>query len=358
MNTKLSVVAAVVLVGVGVVYYVKSRPGHMTISSEADLQIIEQTATNPKDKTSAPQIRNLQTAPRTPIVAKAEEQVSPACTEFFNELRGLSLDSAFKSGKPTLPLGQNCNNPPEALKAFQEQYLKECSHVASGILSKNAEERTQQLGGCFGAANFYRATITDYLSRDQEIKDINDPKVLADILTARLTNDPKTAAEAAERLLELEPNLPTVAKTAAFARFLDASSTAKGDSRNSAWNKVDDALSVAKKNNPKDASMVEMELTSLVLRNADPAITRNQIETYRETYPDVVDYLLSWMDYRSNNKEAAIDRLKTIQSRGSKDPRIPQTIVKVQNGEKEAFSVAITMPADVLAPQPNPPAAE
>jgi hypothetical protein len=309
----------------------------------------------PPPELPSPRLQALRQGPREPLAPKAGEKVSPECVSFWTSLRSLNLDESFRFPPKamSLPPAGPCGSPPQALAAAQERYARDCAGVQQ--MYRPEMDQAQWMAAvspCYMAVSLYRANLTEWLTKDQKLSDITDPKVLSDKLAARLFENPAGAADVAERLLELEPELYPAAKVAAVSRFLEAQTEGGGDTRNPVWNKLEDAIARMKKMNPSDPTATEMEIVAEIMRSQDPAGMRNRIEALREKNPALADYFTAWMEYKGNNTEGAVRLLEAMIAKGNQDPRVRQTLARIQKGEKDAFQMQISFPMEMIAPAP------
>ncbi len=305
----------------------------------------------------SPRMQALQRAPRQPLQVKPEDKVAPECVAVWTKLRALNLSEAFTfPPKPeALTDVSGCGTPPLAVASVHARYLQDCKDMKQRFRAEmTGQEWSQAVAPCYMAATLYRATLTDWMTRDQKLSDITDPQVLSDKLAAKIFTDPGTAAEVAERLLEVEPDLYPAAKISAVARLMDAEGRAKGDPANPIWGKLDDRLAEAAKRNPNDRSLVELEFVSEMLRARDPRDLDAKLQTLKEKNPALADYYGACIENKTGNQEEAIRRLQEMIARGTRDPRIAATLDKMQKGMKDACQSTFTFPIDAVGAPPTP----
>ncbi|MFM8269546.1 MAG: hypothetical protein ACKN9V_05090, partial [Pseudomonadota bacterium] len=98
------------------------------------------------------QMRVLYQAPRDPIAVQNQEG-SPECVQFWNELRGFDL-SRQQSELPDLKAmtkSDKCGSVPAPLKNVHDHFNKTCGPNANS-------------SQCLIALYFYRAALTDFLT--------------------------------------------------------------------------------------------------------------------------------------------------------------------------------------------------
>jgi len=291
--------------------------------------------------------RELYSAARTAPAAKptASPDADPACTDLWSKVQELDLDKNFHGGpnpeKP-FPTAGACQVTPPALKAAHDQFNTYCGNMPN---LKTPEQWAMAAPQCQAAALLYRARIADWNTRDVPLKDLTDPKILADKLMAKFTDNPAQAAEVAERLLEVDPKLDFAAKAAAMSRFMDAQGMPAGKDADARFDKAMDNVGkmerANRENGKSSADTDELKLLILQRRNpANPQLFRDEAVRLFETKPGlwVGPYYAAWAEHLMGNKEKTTEWL----SRCSGDARCRQSSGLLQSGETNAFQSHVT----------------
>lgn len=273
--------------------------------------------------------KELYTAPRTALTpAPGQPAPSEACLKLWNDLRGMDLAQADLA----LPAASGCDKLPPELTRWHDQYLQQCA----GARSHACEE----------ALYGYRAAATELLTKDVPLRDISDPKVLTDKMLARLQSDGKAAgiAEAAERLLELDPDMPYAARASAMSRLEDAQATAAGKPTDPHWQKVDEALDRASRGKDDPQPYLETKLYAENVRYADPQRLRESAAEISRAHPalGVGPYHEAWAEHQAGNRERAVELLREAIRRQPQDPRFQGTLDSIKKGEAQPFQVNLS----------------
>ncbi len=353
---KAILIVALVLGTVAVLWLLKPGPAAVVSPPQAAAPLVPPGVAVPQ--MPSPRMQALQQSPREPFQPKPADNLSPECVGLWNSLRAMNLSDAFAfppKAEVALPEGSRCAEMPPVLLVAHQKYLQDCKDVKEKYRpGMQAMEFANSVAQCFLAASIYRATIGDWLTRDKSLNEITDPKELSDKIAARVFTDPGSAADAADRLLELEPDLYPAAKIAAVSRFMEAQSKAGADPQSELWNKAQDARDRAGKMDPNDPDMTEMELAEEMLKAKDARGMRNRLESLRERNPDLSDYYMSCLEHKTGNSPAAIKILQDMQARRSPEPRVGPTLQKIQAGEKQACQTQVSFPVDAVGTPPTP----
>jgi tetratricopeptide (TPR) repeat protein len=278
----------------------------------------------------APQLpqprKELYTAPRTPIAPPRAMGISTACAQFWDGLRGLDL-----SQKDThFPSAAGCELMQPTLQKWHKLYLEAC--------------KVGRTDACDEALYGYRAAVTDSLTEQVPLAEISDPRVLTDKMVARLLREngsPADVADVAERLLQLDPDMPQAARAAAVSR-LSAAQSAAGKPDDPLWKKVDEALEQEGRSIEADPrSYYETRLYAENLRYSDPERLRERAEEISKQRPElgVGPYHEAWAEFDSGHKQRAIEMLQEAIRREPGDARFRATLENLQRGDTQPFQV-------------------
>ncbi len=275
----------------------------------------------------------------------APTDADPACRALWTRVLELDLNKNFQGGpladKPFPTVGE-CKVTPAALKAAHDQFVTYCGNLPQ---LKTPEQWAMAAPQCQAAALLYRARIADWNTRDVPLKEITDPKVLADKLMAKFTDNPAQAAEVAERLLDVDPKLGFAAKAAAMGRFMDAQGSAAGKDTDAKFDKALDNVGKMERADREGgrtgADTDELKLLIQQRRNpTNPQLFRDEAVRLAETKPQlwVGPYYAAWGEHKLGNQEKAAEWL----SRCAGDARCRQTSGLLKSGDPQAFQSHVT----------------
>lgn len=280
-------------------------------------------------------------APRAPVKVE-DPAIEPACKTLWADLGGLDLKEAlgYPPRRVEIPAGDKCAGLPKKLDEKHKAFLAACGPFLNDPEKVSSAEWKAKAPQCQMAAFFYRAAVTDYLTKDEKLSDIKDPKVLADKLMNQFADNPKRAAEVAERLLEVEPGFYPAAKAVAMSRFMDAQERAGGDTKNPVWDQVKKDLDRASQMNPEDRKQqTELALLTELRRNNDPVKLGAQAERVARDLPNDAGgpYYAAWAAHLRGDKSSSINWLEEAMKRSPSDERLRESYEKVKRGEVDAF---------------------
>lgn len=287
-------------------------PRETGVPVEEKHSILPQKAVGPPPPARQTEIKRLYQEPRKVEIPQNNE-ISAACRAFWNTLMALDLKSLDK-----LPSPQSCEPPPD-LANHQANYLQFC------LTKKDTKQ-------CQSALFFYRAYLTEFLTKDSRVDQISDAKVLVDKLFARFLVNPIAAAEVADRMLELYPDYYPAAQAAVLSRLLDLlKGEAKPNPDSPEFNRVLDGIERLGQMNPSDPQNGELEL---LMKTMDPNNTsqavRDRLDYLERTSPSMAAYYLAWAEYRDQNADKGWEALSRAHQLAPNDDRINETIKRIK----------------------------
>lgn len=266
--------------------------------------------------------KELFTAPRAAIQPAQSVVVSEACKQLWNGLRALDMSQKDRR----LPSPAGCEKLPGNLGTWHEAYQRACANPTS----------TE----CEIALYDYRAAITEELTKDTPLNQINDSKVLTDKMLARLRAPQMNAAavaDVAERLLETEPNMPQAARAAVSMRIQSAASEAIGKPDDPRWKQVDEALEKASRTQEGNSrTLMEAKLISDHLRYPDPERAGQEAESLSRQHPNlgVGPFHQAWSAFDKGDRKRAEELLIEAARR---EPRYGQALNELRSGSEHPF---------------------
>lgn len=277
------------------------------------------------------QVAVLYQAPRDPISGSGQEG-TPECIEFWNALRGFDLtrgQTEFPDIKAVTKSGR-CNSVPAVLKNLHDHFNKTCG----------PNENSAQ---CLVALYYYRAGLTDFLTRNLKIEQINDPKVLIDKMLANREINPELSVRAAEKLSELEPSLYEPRKAQVLGRLYMATKEASG-ANGDAWGKLDEAIRRAKELGNSDPELLEAELMSELFRSNNMVRAQEKAKEAAEDFPNQWrgPYFAAWALFKDGRGQEALDYLVEAQRRDPGNARVKEALEGIKKGDANPFKGGIS----------------
>jgi len=283
-------------------------------------------------------------------------EVDPACSALWKSLEPLDLDKNFQAGpnpeKPFPTIGA-CATLPPYLAAAHDQFAQYCGGMAQ---LKTPAEWAMAAPQCQAATLLYRAKITDWNTRNVPLKEITDPKILADKLMAKFTDNPAGSAEAAERLLEVDPKLGFAAQASAMGRFMDAQGSGTGKETDDKWDKATQAVTkmdqLRREAGQAGADAEELKLLISQRKNPNPTVFRDEAVKLAETNPRswVGPYYAAWGEHLLGNADKAREWLETCARSLPHDPHCRQAKGNLASGQPHIFQSHVTIGLNPLAP--------
>ncbi|NBX77086.1 MAG: hypothetical protein EBQ92_11065 [Proteobacteria bacterium] len=319
-----------ILIGCGIVVSVlvlwwglAQAPEVQAPQSEADAEV---RAQENREKMAV-----LYQAPRDAIGGEGKE-VTPECLEFWNTLRGFDLtrgQSEFPDIKAATK-SERCSSVPPALKNLHDHFNKTCGPKANSAQ-------------CLVALYYYRAGLSDFLTRNLKVEQINDPKVLIDKMLANREINPELSVKAAEKLSELEPSLYEARKAQVLGQLFLATKQASG-ANGDAWGKLDDAIRRAKELGNSDPELLEAELMSELFRSNNTARAQEKAKEAAEDFPNEWrgPYFAAWALFKDGRGQEALDYLVEAQRRDPGNARVRETLEGIKKGDANPFKGGIS----------------
>lgn len=293
-------------------------------------------------------MKRLFEAPRVrmnPIEGKTA--VERDCLAFWVILRGIDLNEISLSPENVsqIPNPGPCNSVPEGMENEHERFLNSCSGL---VRHMDRNEWKTKIAQCRMAILFYRAKITDWRLRDTALDQVEDPKVLIDIMMANFMENPKRTADAGTQLLKLEPGLVSIAHATAMSRFFDAQS-AVGKPGDAKWVLYSQAFGVySRLSDAGDPRVLEMDLVAARHMEQDAEKLANKAEVVARQYPELGlgPYHQGWAWFIKGNRVRAIEAVKEALRLEPGNTRFQETIEKLRTGDEEPFRVDLYFPLD------------
>lgn len=278
-----------------------------------DHAILPDKVAGPVPAARQAEIKKMYREPRKMEIPEKPE-ISSACRSLWSSLMALDLIEIDK-----LPLLGGCE-PPTDLANYQKNYREAC-------LEKKDTK------ACYSAAFFYRAYVTEFLTRDQRIDQISDTKILLDKLFAKFLTNPISAAEVADRMVELLPDYYPAAQAAVFSRLLDL---LKGDLKpnpdSAEFKRVADGLEKLRQMNPDDPQNVELDLFMASLKQDSAQQVKDLTAAFEKgsANPAVTAYYIAREQYKLGNAEAGAQWFAKARELAPNDQRMKETADKIK----------------------------
>jgi hypothetical protein len=228
----------------------------LTSVSDSSIENSEDTAADDLLRENRQQMAMFYQTPRQALTMKADLG-SEECRQFWSAIRELDLrvqQDEFPDIKQATN-SEKCTQVPASLKSLHDHFNKVCGKSTD----------SQQ---CLVALYYYRAALTDLMTKDIPLGQINDPKIVIDKMLANREINPVFSIQAAERLAELEPKLYEAKKAQVLGRLYLSSRNKEGSSE-ADWQALDKAISQAREMSETDPELIEAELLSELFRASD-----------------------------------------------------------------------------------------
>lgn len=265
-------------------------------------------------------------APREAL-EMGKDQGTKECIEFWSSLRGLDLrleQEGFPDVKQVTK-SDLCASVPPALKNLHDHFNKVCGKDA-------------QTAQCLVAVYYYRAALTDLLTKNQPVEKINDPKVLIDKMLANREVNPLLSVKAAERLSELEPGLYEARKAQVLGRLFMASQN-KSSLNDQDWKELETSIERAKELGESDPELLEAELLGTLFREEDGKKALERAKEVAEDYPQEWrgPYYAAWALFKEGKGQESLDFLMEAYRRDPDNKRVKQALEGVKKGDANPF---------------------
>jgi len=321
MNKKWIVGLGFIFIGALFYGFQKGNKGSEISSHQDDLRLRNKKA-----------VSEVIESPRDPIVPP-QANLTPECKTFFGNLRALDL-----KGEKTLSAitEHQCQKVPEALTSLHSFFESQCKGKTE---SKN----------CLLAIYHYRAALTDFFTRDLPLSEIRDPRVLFDKMVANRSVAPEISLKAAERLVELKPDLYEAYKVQILQNLFIASQNPQGNSVD--WNKLETVLEKASVLNSQDPELLEAEMMVHLFRSSDPKNLQDRAKQITEDYPQDWrgPYYLAWGLFNEGRGQEAVEYLMEAKRRDQANPKIDKALEGVKNGKAKPFEAGLSFSDSNLA---------
>ena len=277
------------------------------------------------------QMAVLYRAPRDAISPEGKD-VTQECLEFWNTLRGFDLSRGQTEFPDIKSASKNerCSSVPAALKNLHEHFSKTCGSDANSAQ-------------CLVALYYYRAGLSDFLTRNLKVEQINDPKILIDKVLANREINPELSAKAAEKLSELEPSLYEARKAQVLGRLYQATKEAPAGNSD-IWGKLDEAIQKAKELGNSDPELLEAELMSELFRSNNTAHAQEKAKEASEDFPNEWrgPYYAAWALFKDGRGQEALDYLVEAQRRDPGNVRVKEALEGIKKGDTKPFKGGIS----------------
>lgn len=307
----------------------------VTWVSPGDHSILAKKVFGPLPAARQAEFKKMYREPRK-VEIPDELEISPACRTLWAAIMVSDLREIEK-----LPQLQDCKPPPN-LATHQDNYRQHC-------LDKKDTK------ACHNAAFFYRAYLTEFLTIDLRVDQISDPKILLDKLFAKFLTNPLSAAEVADRLLELQPDYYPAAQAAVLSRIFDLfKKDAKPSPESPELHRVANGIERLSQMNPSDPQNVELVMLVDSIGENSAERVRERAEAFEKESPNsaMAAYYLAWAEYKLQNAEGGARWLAQAQRIAPNDQRINDTVAKVranpnfykskENKERSAFTATFS----------------
>lgn len=346
------------LVGTVLVFFLKDRIVPAVPLPMAPAQVGPNGLPKPRPLSEdEKRLRALAATKRPPLPEKTPEELTPECREFFNGLRDVQIAKMLDNARELpmkepelLPTGKGCNDVPGPLDEVHKQYTTFCAGVSKNDLIAKTDD--PKITMCRETMMLYRGKLTDWATRDTALKDIADMTILSDKLLANFRENPVAAAEAAERMLELDPTLHQAAKASMLGRLRDAAS--KNNPQHPAWDRSQDSFEKVKKgesSNPNE--MIEAEFMMDHMRYKDPerAVQKGSELTAKNPTSGTGPYVQAWAEVRRGNKEAARALIQEAIRREPNNRKFQETLAKGMGERDFQIGIGFTDPSQAVHQQ-------
>ncbi len=292
---------------------------------------------------------------RTPILPKKEDHIPQVCADYFSAVRGIDLKvlKIYPPKSVPIPRPDQCKDLPKSLVELNKHYLEACA-----VLTKSSEELTEKIWfasvpPCATAVFHFRAELTQFLTREMSIEDLEDPKILLDKMMATMSDkDYRTNLAVASRLLELEPSLVPAIQSQVLSRLMLAQTEARGNPNDPKWTEVEQGLQkLAELGGANSKQVLEWQLLISISRNPDPEEVRRYAERMAAQYPEwgLPYYYQAWMLYPKDSTGAK----KMLEQAHQKDPedlRIKETMEKMNRKDPSPFrnDFTVSFPKEIF----------
>lgn len=292
--------------------------------------------------------KTLLNEPRPPVVEPQLVKVSSSCSKVWDQIQSLTT-SDFENLK--FPSISACQNVPAEFSVVTMKYIDACKKLNEGAVLTDREK-----SDCRAALYTYRATITDYNTREENIDQISDLRVLIDKLISSFNAgvDPDTdrILRVAERIHRLEPDLYEPMKAIVVAKF-DPIFKGERDPVRLAdtFAAIEKAAAEAEEFNTADPDLWEAKFLARSRLGQDLDRADQVVDDMRRVkgLEGLSDYFQAGIEWRRGNAELAASLLDRALKRDPKNERYLATQEKMKDakpGAKELFSSSVRFSFD------------
>jgi tetratricopeptide (TPR) repeat protein len=325
--------------------------GHQTTTNLDDVTpLIQEVNALRPEKPVPTGIKALIAHGHAPLPIPRRERVSGACENSWQQLRGLDLtkltnDAASLS---SIPLGRDCKSVPAALTTRKAAFEARCAPSTEG---------GPKLADCYEALVRYRMAITDWLTKDTPLTEINDPAVLAEKAMSRAFEAPAHALDVTAKLQKILPDAYPVAHLGYLAYFAHAESTASGDPENPKWKEAHERLAHLKTlagANPEE--IFELEADLAIVQTQSPDKVRTLARAYAEEHPrsGLPYYFMGWADFNDGDRESALAHFKEAAEREPLERRFAEAWTRAKTAKPgqgvKIIKPQVAVPRDLIEP--------
>lgn len=311
--------------------------------------VVKKVAASPAKMQASKKLSSeLLETPREPIKESPKVKISAECSKTWNDIQALKSEDFQNLKFPNL---SSCQNVPAQFSQVMMQYLNACKNVLNGGVDLPNREKND----CRSAMYTYRATITDYLTRDQPIDQVSDLRVLIDKLIASFGAgdlDTDRMLEAAERIHHLAPELYEPLKAMVVARFGPIFKGEKDPVRLAeAFASIEKSVQEAEEFNSADPDLWEARFLARSRLGQDLDRADQVVSEMRQVkgLEGLSDYFQAGVEWRRGNAEVASQFLERAIKRDPENERYLDSREKMKAakpGAKDVFQSSIRFSFD------------
>lgn len=291
----------------------------------------------------------------------AAAPLSAACRSYLGTVQAFDA-RAFAAGDDpgALPLvSRDCASLPDRLQQLHANFLEACRRFENAARGGAEQGREEARKDCALAHTFYRAAITDFLTDKQPLAAITDRHVLEDKTIARFSRDAEAAAQAAERLLEVDPNDTSAAEVAATTRLVAAlRANQDGPLDATTADRVRQAIERARRLEGSDLEqLAELEYGLESARKLSPDELRHRADEVLAKYPDIGlgHYLRGCAEKKAGNEAQAMREFRRAARAEPQSARYREVVSLAESVREgrivDVCGMRMGLPEPMLAPR-------
>lgn len=295
-------------------------------------------------------------APRPEFVADIQKTmaISLACKPYASEIQKLDLlqmmkDRATVSYQMLPALPRDCQFQDKRTAAALKSFLERCQPK-----ERASEPITEE---CSSHLFMLRAALTRQLYSDRVLGDIDDLRVLTDMMFAEFVPPQEgempnyqDAKKVSERMLEIDPQLFVAAKVSSFVDVIDGLvRKSQGQASPQFWEQAQKTLDRAKTLNPNDPALAEVE-AAIETQGFDPTLTQSYIERVHQQGRESGSswYLKAYTEWKLGKPDDARASLKRAIALSPGNSQYAQTMVAIdqEGANSESFQGILSFGID------------